>query len=693
MAIEYVPYFPTTIEGQAILNNFVRTQRLLRYRDNDRIVRSVKRGMPLYETTLQETVGDAGSGNMLVRGECLSACAYLKKKIDAGEMRPIDLVYIDPPFASGADYAKQVFMRRNPKKADEAREAETQLEDDELQSFEETMYGDIWDKERYLNWMYENLMAIKTVMGPNASIFVHLDWHIVHYVKVMMDEVFGESQFVNEIIWQRTDPHNDAKTRLGRIHDTIFWYSLAEKPLYNWADVTTDLSPAALKEYKDVKLPDGSVVPYRNDEAYPEGSRRFKLDDCTWKGSSSAGKFTWRGATPSSKRVWPYDSPEEMDAAVERGEFYLRDPNKGAARCRVSYLDEREGQLLQTIWQDCGRMKGGTEYATQKPVPLLERIIKAASDEGMLIADFFGGSGTTAVAAATTNRHFIHVDVGINSIQIARERLREIGGVSFDVYEVRDGVSLYRNPVQTMEQIKRLIPGLCNEDALDKFWEGSFRSADDGMVPVYIPNLTDSTTKFLDKVLAMRIINEAMPDLPGSTKKVVVFYVDIVDEGEIRDFIAEYNDTGIEIELRDLKPLLAEVVSADEVDFDVSEGGDNLMDRYRTTITSFTSDRLEGKISEYNAKGVLQGKKGFKPLSVSEDGLELIECVSLDCTASEGAWHADSEIYIDRYGYAFKDGKPTDKLWDGSVCSERRPLRIRVRNIAGDEAIEAVPER
>ena len=692
MAIEYVPYFPTTIEGQAVLGNFVRTQRLLRYRDNDRIVRSVQRGMPLYETSLEETVGKADSGNMLIRGECLSACAFLKKKIDAGEMAPIDLVYIDPPFASGADYAKQVYIRRNPKLAEEARSAEEQLLDEELRSFEEVMYGDIWDKERYLNWMHENLLAIKTVMAPNASIFVHLDWHIVHYVKVLMDEVFGEDALVNEIIWQRTDPHNDAKTRLGRVHDTIFWYSLAETPLYNWADVTADLSAAALKEYKDVMLPNGSVVPYREDEEYPEGSRRFKLNDCTWKGTSPSGKFVWRGATPSDKRVWPYESPEAMDEAVTRGEFYLRNPEKGAARCRISYLDERDGQILQDIWQDCGRMKGGTAYATQKPVPLLERIIKAATNEGMTVADFFGGSGTTAVAAAGSGRHFIHGDIGINSMQLARDRLKEIDGTSFDIFEVRDGVSLYRNPAQTMDKLKRLIPGLTNEDALDKFWEGAFRTAD-GMVPVYIPNLTDSTRKFLDKVLAMRIINEAMPDLPESTKKVVVFYVDITDEAEIQDFIAEHNDTGIEIELRDLKPLLADVVSEDEFDYATGEGGSSLLERWRTNIVSFTSDRLEGKIAEFNEKGILQGKKSFKPISVSEDGLELIECVSLDCTSAEGPWHADSETYIDRNGYVVKDGHATDQFWDGSVSSNKPPLRIRVRNIAGDETVKVVQPR
>ena len=91
MAIEYIPYFPTTTEGQALLNNFTRTQRILRYRDNDRIVSSVERGMPLFDTTLEETVGCANSGNLVLRGECLSACAYLKKKINSGEMKPIDL--------------------------------------------------------------------------------------------------------------------------------------------------------------------------------------------------------------------------------------------------------------------------------------------------------------------------------------------------------------------------------------------------------------------------------------------------------------------------------------------------------------------------------------------------------------------------------------------------------------------------
>ena len=186
MAVKYVPYFKDTISGQAILDNFTRTKRILKYADNDKVNEKIKRGLPLYETEMTEIVGDE-SDNLVIRGECLSACAYLKDN----DIK-VDLVYIDPPFASGADYAKTIYIRRNPKVAEAIKKAEEMLEDEELKSFEEKMYGDIWNKESYLNWMYENLMAIKSIMSENETIFVHLDYHIVHYVKILMDEIFGE---------------------------------------------------------------------------------------------------------------------------------------------------------------------------------------------------------------------------------------------------------------------------------------------------------------------------------------------------------------------------------------------------------------------------------------------------------------------------------------------------------------------
>ena len=687
MAVKYVPYFPNTLEGQAILDIFVRTKRVLRYRDNDQVVERVQRGMPLYEMELKEQIGKNPNHNLVIRGECLSACAYLK---DKGIQ--VDLVYIDPPFASGADYAKKVYVRRNPKVAAAIAQAESELDIEELKAFEEKMYGDVWDKERYLNWMYENLMAIKSIMSDEASIYVHLDYHIVHYVKILLDEIFGEDRFVNEIIWQRTDPHNDAKKQLGRLHDTILWYSKDENYIYNYSDVVEDLSKAALKEYSLVRFPDGHVESFNDNKKYEEGCRRFKLDDCTWKGSTN--KFIWRGATPSDKRVWPYSSPAEMDEAVERGEFYLRDPNQGAARCRVSYLDEREGQILQDIWTDCGRMKGGSSYATEKPEALLDRIIKASSNKGMLVADFFGGSGVTSAVAHKLGRNFIHCDIGINSIQTARDRLLA-DKAEFEVLEIKDGVSLYRNPVQTMDKLKSLIKGLRNEDALDRFWEGSIVDTKYGKMPVYLPNLMDSSTRLLDKPLMNRIIREALPDLPDDTKRVIVYYIDITDKQEIEQFIKEQNDqTTIEIELRDLKQVLDNVVVEDVAEWQIAEDHDEigLSKGWKIELKSFHSDRVLRKIEEFNQKGQQQSLakgKPFNPIIISNEGLETIEWISLDCTNSDqqAPWHSDVEIKIDRLGYVVRNGVKTQDFWDATIQCDEKPCRMKIRNICGDETV------
>lgn len=680
MPIKYIPFIPEPIEGQAVLGNF---NRILKYKGADEVSMTLQRGMPLYEMEKVETVGENADGNMVIRGECVSACAYLKS-----QGIQVDLVYIDPPFASGADYAKQIYVRRNPKVAELISQAEQDISTDDFRKFEETMYGDIWNKEKYLNWMYENLCAIKSIMSETSSIFLHLDWHIVHYVKVLMDEIFGEDNFVNEIVWQRTDPHNDAKSKLGRIHDTIFWYSKTSDYTYDWQSGIDPLSTAALKEYSLVKLPNGEVVSYSDTEEYPEGSRRFKLDDCTWKGQSASQKFNWRGATPSDKRVWPYPSPKEMDAAVERGEFYLRDPNQGACRCRVSFLDEREGQLLQSIWAECGRMKGGSTYPTEKPINLLDRIIRISTQKGALVADFFGGSGVTSAAANGTERRFIHCDIGINSVQIARDRLKA-DGAEFDVLEIKDGVQLYRNPVQTMNKIKSLIPGLKNEDSLDSFWEGAISDSKLGTIPVYVPNLMDSSTKLLDVVLMNRIIHQAIPDLDHNIKKVIVYYIDITDEAEIRKFIADDDSTTVDIELRDLKAILDNVIIGDHAEFHCEENTDTLLGGYSIIIDKFVSDRVLSKIAKFNHKAALNSseKKPYNPIVISNDGLELIEFISVDCTSSEGEWHSDSEIKIDKLGYVVRNGVKTKDFWDCRITSDNKPLRIKIRNICGDETV------
>lgn len=668
MPIKYVPFIPEPVEGQAVLGNF---NRILRYKGADEMSMTLQRGMPLYEMEKQETVGKNADGNMVIRGECVSACAYLKE-----QGIQVDLVYIDPPFASGADYAKQVYIRRNPKVAEAIAEAEQALDIDELKSFEEKMYGDVWDKEKYLNWMYENLMAIKSVMSETASIWVELDNHIGHYVKILLDEIFGEGHFVNEIVWKRTFSHSDVgqgAKHLGRLHDVIFLYSMSDEYVLN-----TVYTPYS-KEYID------NFFRYTDKDG-----RRYRLVSMIGTGGAAKGNpfYEFMGVS----KYWRY-SKKTIQELVQKGLVVQTKP--GAVPQKKNYLDESPGVPLQDVWTDIAPVQGGSienvNYTTQKPEALLERIIKTSSDENMVVADFFGGSGVTAAAAHKLGRRFIHCDIGLNSIQTTRDRLLA-DGAEFDVLEIKDGVQLYRNPVQTMDKIKSLIPGLKSEDSLDSFWAGAISDSKLGLVPVYVPNLMDSSSKLLDVVLINRMIHQAIPDLDSNIKKVILYYIDITSEEEIRKFIAEDDSTTVEIELRDLKTVLDDVVIGDYAKFHMEKTYEDLFDGWQVMIDTFVSDRVLQKITDFNNKARMNAsaKKPFKPIEISEDGLELIEFLSLDCAAADGAWHSDSEIKIDKNGFVIRNGEKTKEFWTGTIRSEKKPLRLKIRNICGDETVWAV---
>ena len=598
------------------MNNF---NRVLKYKGADDINDTLRRGMPLYEMEKQETVGENADGNMVIRGECLSACAYLK---DRGIT--VDLVYIDPPFASGADYAKKVYIRRNPKVAEVIAQAEQELDVDELKAFEEKMYGDVWDKEKYLNWMYENLMAIKSVMSETASIYVHLDFHIGHYVKILMDEIFGEENYQNDIYWYYYNKlHGATKKVFPRATDMILYYVKNRDEGFVFHHITEERD----KPVKKLKY------------SFINGHIQNDKDE-------NGKAITYISTERQIDNVWKLSMLQPADKEEPVG------------------------------------------YATQKPETLLERIITASSDEKLIVADFFGGSGTTASVATKLGRKFIHCDVGSNSVQTTRDRLKA-AGAEFDVLEIKDGVQLYRNPVQTMDKIKSLIPGLKNEDSLDSFWEGAISDSKLGTVPVYVPNLMDSSSKLLDKVMINRIIHQAIPDLDSNIKKVIVYYIDITDEAEIQKFIKEDDSTNIEIELRDLKTVLDDVIIGDYVEFRAEETHDDLFGGYAVTIDNFISDRVLSKIAEFNQKALLNSsaKKPYKPIEISEDGLELIEFLSVDCTATEGEWHSDSEIKIDKNGFVILNGNKTKDFWDGTIRCEQKPFRLKIRNICGDETV------
>ena len=653
MAVKYISYDPQPLQGQAVLNCFRRTRRMLSYQGDNELEAHIERGMPLYEVMRTEQVNGGSNENLLLRGECISVCAYLKEKGVT-----IDLVYIDPPFASGADYAKKVYLRRNPKVAEAIEQVEETLPDfEDLRAFEEKMYGDKWEKERYLNWMYENLLAIKSIMSENASIYVHLDWHIGHYVKILMDEIFGEANFRNDIVWHYSGWNKKLKNSFEKRHDIILFYSNDSEGIYYHSF------------YEQWSSEEEYVKKRKQKVHIDEDGRHYVLSD--------AG---------NGNRVKRY-----IEDALREG---------------VVVDDVWNIEFDSDVW-DIDKVnnsaKESVNYNTQKPEALLERIIKASSNEGMMVADFFCGSGVTATIANKLGRKFITCDVGLNSIETARDRLKN-NGAKFDVLEVKDGVTLYRNPVQTMDNIKRLIKGLRNEDSLDKMWEGSISDSKYGLVPVYIPNLTDPTTRVLSKHLMRRIIHEAMPDLPENTKKVIVYYIDVEDLEEIKKFTTTENYFPFEIDFQDLKPLLDNFIMADDACWTLAETNDNMFNVWQVTIDSFHCDRVLKKIDEYNLKTQEQmaqatddekKNKIFTPMSISAEGLECIEWISLDCTSAEeqDEWHSDVELKIEADSHVrYNNGDKSQYYWDGTIrtLDERKPLRMKIRNICGDETIYVI---
>lgn len=626
MRQKFLPFFPDTIKGQAILDNFTRT---LRYSGNDKVKERILRGMPLYESKCVEKIRptqasenllsninlqEKTSENLLIRGECISACAYLKEK-----GIKVDLVYIDPPFASGADYAKKVYIRQNPKIAQAIEQAQIEMGED-FQSFEEKMYGDIWNKEDYLNWMYENLTAIKSIMSENASIYVHLDWHIGHYVKILMDEVFGEDNFVNEIVWSYRSGGASKKEALPKKHDNIYFYK---------KNLDFEVNSLQERQYLD--------KPFMGSKQDNEG--RFYVDTL------------------------------------------LRDVIEGAIHIvendEIKVYNARPVLNLSTEQLD---------YATQKPEGLLELLIKIASKENMLVADFFGGSGVAAAVAHKLGRKFIHCDIGINSIQTTRDRLKALNS-SFDILEIKDGIELFRNPAQTMDKIKTLINGLVKADELDKeWWIGKIIHSKDGDIPVFVPNLLDSSQKLLDTAFMQELLTRAISALDIEIKRVVVYYIDIEDEKAVKKCIDDFAHTRAKVELRPLNELLDEVIISDELEFNLDEKSGV----YEVEITHFLSDRINSKINAYNEKRIAQSiktSKTYKPIVLSENGLELIEFLSLDCTNKQGVWCSDSEIKIDKTSFVIKNGVKTKEFWNGKISCAKKPLRLKVRNICGDESV------
>jgi DNA modification methylase len=303
----------------------------------------------------------------------------------------VDLTYIDPPFNSNRNY--EVFWgETKEKRAFEDRHASTQA---------------------YIDYMRPRCVEMARVLKKSGSFYYHCDWHAVHYVKVMLDQIFGENNFINEIIWKRQSAHNDAKQgskHLGRVHDTILFY--------------------AGKDYQfthQYKAYDTSYVDDFYKHVDPESGRRYRLGDLTAPGGAAEAKgnphYEFMGVT----RYWRY-SEDNMNRLLKEGRIIQTKPGNVPAYKR--YLDEGKGTPIGTVWDDIGPLQSSADeslgYPTQKPLALLERILAMSSKENDIVLDAFCGCGTALVAAQNLKRQWIGIDVSPTACRVMAKRLRDV---------------------------------------------------------------------------------------------------------------------------------------------------------------------------------------------------------------------------------------------------------------------------
>jgi adenine-specific DNA-methyltransferase len=328
--------------------------------------------------------------NRLIYGDnLLCMAALLAGDAESPSLRgKIDLIYIDPPFDSKADYRTKITLPGG-----DVEQKPTVIE--------QFAYSDTWadGTASYLAMIVPRLCLMRELLSDQGSIYVHLDWHVGHYVKMMLDEIFGKDLLINEIPWQRVYAHNDSN-RYGRVHDTLFFYAKSPGHIFN-----TQYEPYSEKYLKMYSMDDGD-------------GRKYKVENTLGPGGRGV-TYNWNGHT----RAWRY-SKANMQKLHDTGLLYYT--SSGFPKKKV-YLNDMPGKPIQDIWVDinviAGQANEAVNYATQKPQALLERIIKSSSNENSIVADFFGGSGTTAAVAEKLGRRWITSDLGKPACMIMRKRL------------------------------------------------------------------------------------------------------------------------------------------------------------------------------------------------------------------------------------------------------------------------------
>ncbi len=320
--------------------------------------------------------------NQLILGDNLEVL----RKMDS---ESVDLVYLDPPFFSNRNY--EVIWG----------------DDGEIRSFKDRWSGGV---DHYIAWLKERVVEMHRILKPTGSIFLHCDWHANAYIRVfILDKIFGEQNFKNEIVWKRTSTHNDAKQgakHFGRVCDYIFFYAKNFKQ----AKFNT-LFDEYTKEYL--------ANTYNKTDA---DGRIFKASDLSAAKPGGDTLYEWKGSFPPKNRYWAY-SKENMQKFEDENRIYYSNTGKPYLK---HYLDEMPGVSVDEFWTNCvfRSKEERIGYPTQKPLALLERIVKCASEEQDIVLDPFVGGGTTIAVADNLNRQWIGIDQSVQAVRVTEMRLQ-----------------------------------------------------------------------------------------------------------------------------------------------------------------------------------------------------------------------------------------------------------------------------
>lgn len=464
-----------------------------------------------YPAQEKEFYGDKNSKdfNKLFWGDNLQVLAHLLKDYRG----KISLIYIDPPFDSKAEYVRKVEIRGE------------EVKGEQHNLLEEKQYTDIWEKDEYLQFMYERLLLMRELLSDTGSIYLHCDWHRGAFLRMIMDEVFGEDNFQNEIIWHYKSFHGQVRSYFPRKHDIILFYKKSNKAQFT------------LMRNEDVPIEE--MIDYKNWGKYIVNENEIRGDNM-----------------PTDVRF-----KRNLDK-------WIKQNNRKPTKDDVVYIFR--SQPYDDVWDisylDPKDITERTPYPTQKPEALVERILKSSTSKDDIVADFFVGSGTTPAIAQKLGRRWIACDINLGAIQTTAKRLNQIiqeqtkgqvkllkdfkGLPTFKIYNVND-YDVFKNELEAKEVVMEMY-GV--EPIKRSYFDGVLDNNFIKVMPLNrVLNKLDirAVLKSVeDKIDTFSVKKKSKSGEPVYEEGVLIIASGL--ELDVHDFLKKENKTGVKVEIRDI---------------------------------------------------------------------------------------------------------------------------------------------